>query len=506
MGLRLYTMKNTLLLLIILFGSNLTRGQDQYRLLGPIKNHYQTIVNHGRDHYGDQNTPVWMSSLDPSTHSYPADDQRPAHIPARVYLDRSVDAPKGATLYWDLPDLATAYNLSYIFQDSLYWQAANDYVNFFLQHCRANNGVILWGNHYFYDAFQDTPVRFKSSENPEAIDLTSEKGDLHEMRPLSAPWDILWSIDSVVVEQHIRVITSNHLVDETTGEFNRHADNERGYAFLEYGGILAYTLSWLYQKTGDQTLLEQADKIIEFSYGFRNPTTGLIENSPTQDRWDKYASTTEIGLWANYILKAADLAPENYSHNWIEKADQAISDWIRFGYDPGQEMFHGALNVADGKPIKRTDDYPYRPDNYSNIWNPLFPTHNYPMQFAESCLKLYSLTKKPIYQQGCQLWLSTIAHQFRDRDREQLIYAENYARVLHYLLGYQKIFGKQQAESLYFDIQRDALNNLYLPEYEMFRGHTGEIRYDAVDGIGLLSLVIIWQQTGSYPMGAVAFF
>ena len=494
-----------LLILILIFGI-FSGFKKKKNILTLIKQHYQVIISDGTDHYGPESSPVWMSSLDPATKEYPVNDSRPAHIPARVYLDRSVDAPKGATLYWNFPDVAAAFEISDIINDPSLKNAAKEYVRYVFSNCKANNGVLLWGNHYYYDAFQDQCVRFNSKETPVPVDIDYETGDLHEMRPFSPPWEILWQINAATTKKHILTAVNNHIVDQKTGEFNRHADQKSGYAFLEYGGILSYSLVWLYQKTKDESLLEKANAIINFSYGFRNPKTGLMENSPTQDRWDKYASTTEVGLWGNYILKAVLMAPEKYRDEWISKVENIIGSWIVLGYDEENQQYFGGLNVADGSPYHPDPDYPYQPGYHANIWNPLFPTHNYPLQLAESCLQLYKITGKEIYEQAVKRWIIHIKKQTDQRKEDQLLYAENYGRIIHYLLSYKQEFKDKNASKLLDKFVQESVKKLYLDNHKMFRGHTEEIRYDAVDGIGLLSLALIWYQTGEEPENSKYFF
>ncbi|MCK5278641.1 MAG: hypothetical protein KAK04_08885, partial [Cyclobacteriaceae bacterium] len=437
-----------------------------------LENHFTKVVNSGTDVYGALKSPMWMSSLDPATGSYPENDERPEQIPQRVYLDRSVSAPKGVTLYWDFPNIAAAYELSLHTKSELYKNAAKDYVTSYLSKCQSKNGIFLWGNHYYYDAFTDQCVKFKSDEKARPVDFTTERGELHEMRPHAPPWKILWNIDSIATERHITATISGHLVDMETGEFNRHADGERGYAFLEYGGILVYTLSWLYEKTKDENLLKKADRIIQFSIDHKNDQTGLVENSPTQDRWDKYTSTTEVGLWGNYILKAAELAPEYYKADWRSSVDKVVSAWLAHGFHEEAKQYYGGLLVADGLPFSPDPDYPYQPGVYAEVWNPLFPTHNYPLQLAETCLKLYQITAKELYREACERWIGHIKIQTENRHKNTLLYAENYARILHYLMHYKELNGSQEVTVLIDKLVRESIDTLYLEKYGMFRSHT----------------------------------
>lgn len=481
-------------------------GMAQPGLVGLLENHFTRTIEAGRDLYGALQSPVWMSSIDPRTGGYPDQDQRPENIPSRVYLNRSVDAPRGASLYWDLPAIAAVFELSKHRAKVEYREAAAAYLKYYLDRCRAQNGIILWGNHYFYNAFQDQCVKFNASESPRPVDMKSESGDLHETRPFAPPWEILWALDADLVRTHIPASAEGHMVDEATGEFNRHADHARGYAFIEYGGILAHSLAWLYGKTGDISLLERADKVIGYSYEHRSRQTGLLENCPTQDRWDKYTATTEIGLWAGYVLKAGALANDHYREKWLKIVDESVSSWLAAGWDKRGKKYYGGLNIANGSPFEPAGDYPYQPGKYADIWNPLFPTHDYPLQLAETCLELFKLTGKKQHRTACKRWLQHLRRQLEDAGTEGLRYAENYARILHFLMAYQEAFRDGQSKKLAHRLLDEAVAKLYLPAHRMFRSHTGEYRYDAVDGVGLLALVFLWWDTGERPEVSTYFF
>ena len=53
-------------------------------------------------------------------------------------------------------------------------------------------------------------------------------------------------------------------------------------------------------------------------------------------------------------------------------------------------------------------------------------------------------------------------------------------------------------------IAREAVDVLFA--HAMFRSHPGEYRYDAVDGVGVLSLSLIWLETGRKPNKMGLFF
>jgi len=469
-----------------------------------VVRHYNKRLTYGKDIYGPKATPFWMASLNTTTGRYPEDDTRPSKRPQRLYQDRPVEAPQGASLYWDMPQIVVAYYLSEKTGDATYADASDAYIRAFFANCVAKNGRFLWGNHYYYDAFRDSTVGFTYKGIPKGVDFTEETGTLHEMRPFAPSWQVLWDIDPQITEAAIRSAVDGHLIYPATGEFNRHATGDSpGHAFLEAGGVLVHMLAWLYEKTQDTTLLDKAKKIANYSFSNQGAETGLLENSPNENRWDKIYSTTEVGLWARNLIEAANYVDATTQEQWITMADEAMSAWLQYGFDPDKSDYYGILRVANGEPVFEEDflaDFAsktvYSPDNYTSFWEPLFPRHDYPMPFAESCLKLYQLTGKKQYQSATYRWLTAIKNDLPAWDGKGG-YADLYGRVIHFLLGGYEAFSDERFRILAQDVAEEAVSRLYADG--MFRTHTGEDRYDVADTFGLLAASLIWLDTGEEP-------
>lgn len=468
--------------------------------------HYQFITQKAVDQYGRDTTKMLLSSWDLETGQYPFDFSHSQSIPSRVYLDRSVDAPAGSTLYWNLPDIAACVELSQQDGYKALEAAARSFVETYLRKCTANNGVILWGNHYYYHVIRDKAVKFYSSEPPKAVNFDTEYGDLHELRPILPPWELLFEWFPQRIERHIRISSINHIADFDTGEFNRHANKSSEYAFLESGSIIINSLAFLYAKTGDESLLETANLILKYSFNNRDPQTGLVINSPSKERWDQHTSTTEIGLWSLNILKSIQYVPYSTGKEWLHMVERAMEPWLINGFDEHSNMYYGSLNVLTAEHIKKSNDYPYQPQTYADILNPLFPTHNYPMQFAESCLLLSEITGKEIYKTGTDRWITTIKTQLKKNIYTGPKYAENYARIIHFLNRYGQVYGDHWAISKAMELAEEAEMLFYVDEYKMFRGHDQEMRYDCVDGVGLLFFAIRELGTNKSSELSVSFF
>lgn len=460
-----------------------------------VESHLNKVISRGLAVHGPDPCPMWMSSLDIATGQYPKDDRRPAHIGKRVY--RNIDAPKGSSLYWDQPALVAAHVLSGLTGSAPYADAADAYVQAFLHRCVAKNGVFLWGNHYYFDVYQGKTVWFKSEEEPKIVDFSTEDGWLHETRPIPPAWELFWRVDAEATERCIRRLAEMHVFDQATGGFNRHADKRRDHAFLEAGGILVETLAWLSGRISDEALEELALRVAAFSFRHKGPS-GLLENNPTTDRWDKFVCTTEVGLWAGSLLRAADYTGMS---DFQDMAEKAVLAYLEHGFDKQASRFYGQLRVADGTPVSDISPYPYQPRVHTSLWEPLFPTHDYPMAFAETCLSLLKRTNNHVFEEAVLRWVA-IVREDTPANGGKGGYAEHYGRCIHFLLGAAWLLDRNDLEAQARDLADEAVAVLF--SNEMFRGHPGEDRYDAVDGVGFLLLALLALDSGQ-PLDLMGF-
>jgi hypothetical protein len=390
-----------------------------------------------------------------------------------------------------MPQIAAAHALADLFGKPALHDAADAYVRDFLARCIAGNGLFLWGNHYYFDAFQGRLLRFAGQATPIPCDPAADPGDLHEVRPLPPAWGAFWRVSPNQTERAIRAMLERHVFDPATGAFNRHAHARPGCAFLEAGGILVDAAAWLFRKTGDPALLDRARRIADYSFRHRHPATGLLENNPTETRWDKHTATTEVGLWAGCLARASDLVPE-----WKDMACQAMRAWTEAGWDAVAGRYWGRLNVADAHPILGPKTTEYQPPEYSDFWDPLFPAHDYPFQMAEACIALERLTGEPFLETAVRRWIAALLASLPPRGGRGA-YAEHYGRALHLLAEAAETFQEPRWRDQAEKLAQDALAQLWTGS--LFRTHPGEDRYDAVDGAGCLLLGLIRLETGQDP-------
>ncbi len=379
-----------------------------------------------------------------------------------------------------------------------------DYLSFFTERCVAGNGLFLWGNHYFWDAFGDRNVGFSGAEPPVPVDVASP-ATLHEMRPVFPAWATLWRVNAPAAERHLRACAEWHFFDPAAGAFNRHADKKRGCAFLESAGILIHGWCFLYAATGDAALLDPALRLARYCFSHRHPGTDLLVNNPTETRWDGRMTTTEAGLWAHALFRGATLlrsraGADGPAHGGAAELEamgrRALAAYLRYGYDPAAGRYFGRLN-PDGTPNLEARETPYMPGEHSSVWEFLFPTHDYPLSMGMAvldCLQGAAGGVDAVFEEGAARLAGEAVAEWRAWPEGQVRYAEHYGRLVVYLAEYARISGDTRYRAAAGEVAAEALGRL--ERNGMLVGRTNGNWYDAIDGVGYLLLALLYLETG----------
>jgi len=468
--------------------------QAEPRYFSKITAHYDRLIEVGTDRYGPDQTALWLASIDVREGGQA---EPPPESSRRTY--RTIHAPHGSTLYWDQPLVALAYWLSTRTGRATYADAADAYLKDFLAtSIDPGSGYFLWGNHLYYDVFEDKHVRIFEP--------------YHEMRPLPVAWEMFEQIDAAAAVRAARAAAAGHLVQPSSGLFNRHAhvegkrEPQPPMPFLSAGGTLVETLAWLASRSPRDRaeLIRRAKRVAAYSHGGRNTRTSLMPVQPVVDRWDKHVATTETGLWASSMMRAAELTR---SSTFEARAWDSLRAYLTFGFSREEGRYHGMVDVYAGLPTwERTTDY--QPGRWSDVWEPLFPSHDHPMPLAEACLTLLEQRGDRGFRECAEDWAmhleKTLPASFptagiTDSERTEGAYAESYGRVIHFLVRASKILEDPKLRNLAETIADDAIDKLWVEDVEMFRSHPGDDRIDSVDGLGILFAALVYFDTGEDP-------
>lgn len=449
--------------------------------LGRASAHLRTLVT---TRLGPE--PFWPAELIATT-AEPIPVGTPARLPGRCY--RSIASPRGANLYWDLPQLVAAHRMAAVTGAADLSAAADAYAASWLTGLRAPSGLLRWGNHYYWSFDRRAVVHFVDAEDPFPVP-DGDDGEYHEMRPLPTAWGVLRRVDASATEAALTACRG-HIVRED-GAFNRHATGDGTlHAFLESGAILALGWAEAAAAGGPAWMAAEARRIIAFSANQRG-ASGLLRNSQLVQRWDGVSATSEVGMWAGAVARCGEVLADP---DLVALAAEVLGRWLELAWDESAGRFRGRLLVADGAHDRSPRTTVYQPGEWCDAWDPLFPAHDYPMACAEACLRLHRLTGAGRFADGARRWMRHLDRQGRpcqpglDGTAVPGTCAEHYGRAIHALDGIARQLGDTTAAAMADQLAIEAVSGLWTGR--MFRGRIGDDRYGAVDGVGILILALL---------------
>lgn len=251
-----------------------------------------TLIESGRDVHGAVATPMWVGVIDASDLSVPDAD-----VPALEGTREEDRAVGGSNLYHDAMTLRTFYALSEETNDRAYQDAADAYIQSYLQRATSPaSGLIAWGEHLYYDVFSDEVV------------LESKWHELLESTP---PWDLLHRVDPGATERAISGLRYHFLADDPLSLYDRHAQwasgtfqNGSPRSWIKHAALFAYSFMFLHRETADERWSEWGNGTASLFWTRRHEETGLVHNL-IQDTVFPQRAGPGMVLLAYWVLKAS---------------------------------------------------------------------------------------------------------------------------------------------------------------------------------------------------------
>jgi len=393
-----------------------------------------------------------------------------------------------------MPTIRVLYRASEVSGKKKYAEAADAYVEAFLERSVKENGMFAWGSHIYYNAYKDQPGGDMDGEGP------------HEILVKHAEWGPLYRINPSAVRREIDGIWQWHVVDKQSGLHNRHDDGHKGCDFAFSGGSIAIAFAFLYSVTKEEHYLDKAKLVANWHWKHRHPQTGLVADSPgIVGRYDsEHCFTTVPGPHAAQLLYCYELTKEK---EFLDHAISYIRSYDRYGWDAEKQNYYAMLKL-DGTPVTANpleSDYDrWKPTGFVDVWRSTMYSYEFPLISAQSAVYAMELTGDKTEQAALQeiafRWAGVIeracppstGRRWKKEIEETLpevrstggTYAENYGRAISFFTGLYHVTGEddflQRAETL----AREAVDKLYVNG--IFRGHPAKDYYQANDGVGYL--------------------
>lgn len=453
-----------------------------------------TLIEHGRDTYGELETPLWMAVLDVRTLESP---EHPELHDSLVRLEDRLHrrGERGSNLWYDQSTLRCLYEVGRRTGDPKYAEAADAYVAYAFEHCRKANGLLVWGSHIYWDCYRERAAGDDDGSGP------------HEILVYRPAWAEMYRVDPEGVTDEIERIWEWHVVDKDTGMHNRHDDKRRGCDFAFSGATFAGAFAFLYHATDDPIWLERAKKIANWHWRHRDPTTGLIPDAPcTGDRYDAHhCFTNEPGLFAAQLLRCYALTGDE---EFRDQAVALIKAYDAYGWDEEHGTYHAMLKL-DGTPVleqAKGEGYdawaPYGP---VNVWRTSIFSYEFTLAAAQAAVLAYEVTGDPELSRITRRWARVIEDALPPRTGRRWkaeleaampavletggAYAEDYGRAISFFVHVYRATGEDRFMRRARELAEEAVEKLF--ENGLFKGHPAKPYYEVVDGVGLLLYALL---------------
>ena len=348
-----------------------------------------TLLKHGRDHYGTENSPLMMAVLDTTTLRSP---EEPEKLDALVRLEGRLHrrGERGSNLWYDQSLIKAMRRLSALSKNSSYESAAKEYTNYFLTNCKKrkdnshhyHTGLPAWGSHIYWDCFAEKPGGDLDGSGP------------HEILVFIPDWQFMYSIAPGEIEAIADAVWEHHIVDKKTGRHNRHDDGKPGCDFAFSGGSFVQLFASLFKLTGKQRYLDQAKIVAGWHWNNRNKTTNLVADCPgLSSRYDgQHCFTTVAGPHALALLEASRISGDDYFKN---AAIGYIKAFDKYGWDENEQCYFAMLKL-DGTPVggqAKGEGYDaYAPYGHVNVWRTTFFSYEFTLAAAQAAITAYELS------------------------------------------------------------------------------------------------------------------
>jgi len=433
---------------------------DTDRYTAIVMRFADTLMEEGTDRYGKVHSPLFAAALDLKTRSMPT--EKPV-IPPGPRIREGDRCWRGCNPYLDTLTIRVFYELTRRTGDLKYRRAAEQYLSYYLVHCPSpTTGLLPWGEHAFWNLTTDAVER-----------------DIHEFLVWLPLWPEMWDLNAPAVRRAIEGAYAHHVFDKKTGLFNRHASysnpkkvlhTTKGMPWIKHAGLQAYSLAFLYGKTGEQIYMDRALQMARLYWNTRDDKTGL-----------------PIGCIGH---------SEKPGSGGLAQCESLLAASAVSGRTEFRDMAVTYLKVVAKRAPKAGEGDP------GKSWAIGYGSDGGIFRDVQYMLEGYLATGDPDMLRFCEFWArGIVAH-----DPPPEATAEAYGRAIRFLADLARATGKKVYHDGACRLADAAIERLHHRPSGLFRGMVGYEYYDAQFGIGdlLLGLLQIDDPSSASPAATVS--
>jgi pectate lyase len=154
----------------------------------------ETVLENGRDRYGEEFTPLFVDGLHAST----LEPARWEYVDDQSWVLSNFASQQALMRFLDGMTVLTG--------DDKYGKAAEQAAGYMLENASSPNGLLFWGGHAAMDLEKSRSVGFT-----------------HEMKSQQPYYELMWRVNPEATHRLLMAIWGGHIIDWELLDFNRHA-------------------------------------------------------------------------------------------------------------------------------------------------------------------------------------------------------------------------------------------------------------------------------------------
>lgn len=348
-----------------------------------VKSYADALLEHGRDTYGQVNSPLFATTLD--RRSFKLMNSVPDIEGIRSH-DRMIS---GANPMHDQNLYQVLYALTEITGEKRYAQEADRTLNWFFEHCQSKQTKLMaWGEHIGWDF------------NTENI-IQKQAGTTHEYFRPWVLWDKSYKLAPKACAEFARGVWDHQIADHSTGNFSRHARWDKhgpgqNSEYPRHGGFYIATWAQAYERTREKVFLQAIETLLTYFENRRNPKSGAIPaESAARSKGKLLWPASNLSLAVDLADSAKKVPPE-LAEKMRDSASKIDHIFLKIKHNLSPQG-KGFIKAAHADTLQAHDVRGPELPRYSELWTAGYGRST-DARVANLCLLRFKQTKHHGYK------------------------------------------------------------------------------------------------------------
>ncbi|HUT37135.1 MAG TPA: hypothetical protein VNE39_26880 [Planctomycetota bacterium] len=273
-------------------------------LLKAVRAYADAMLEHGRDTYGAEHSPLFAEALDRKTFKLLEGDalKKAAGISRAAWGIRPGDRMLAGGNPQHCQNLYQAlYALTQATGEAKYAAEADESLKWFLEHCQSPaTGLFCWGEHAGWGFLTEKR-------------LATSQGNTHEFYRPWVLWDRCWELAPEPCRKFALGLWEHQIGDQKAGDYSRHAAIDRHgpgteAPYARHGGFYIETWAVAYAKSKDPVFLKAIESVAGALEAARRDQGMLVSGSKKKGGRTFSDISLAISLWNAAASVPDDLA------------------------------------------------------------------------------------------------------------------------------------------------------------------------------------------------------